>query len=1644
MAHLSRQSNADGPLERGRLDRSTGTYNYIVRYSGEDIESNLSLREKLRINFDLALPDLDDIEGPEQYFNKVTKLVNSQPRWKVRQYVTLSLFNFGKLLMYLDLDPDRWPSGKKITEHSVICQFFTATNPIDDRGGALAEEYKIDSLPNVHTEFPLIEDADSSQHSALVDAIKGKNLVIEGPPGTGKSQTITNLIAAALAQGKKVLFVAEKLAALEVVKRRLDNAGFGDFCLELHSHKSQKRQVLDAIKVRLGKTYLHPSEIQDKITLYESARKLLSEHAERLNSQFKATGLTCHQILMKAVYYRQLSPYPPSEIVITSPILGSNLTPLALRRSEQLIEIFQQSATHIGTQVTEPGNILSHPWAGVTNKRLQPYEIDQVINNLKKWKAALDTLEEEAKQQTDRLNLPSFSSLHELTDFIAEIQSLPPLAGNEPIACLLYLTGNRIEAFAAALKLREQIQAIWSDLPQIFRRECCGDLSALIAAGERLAELNHHLIFDNKSFANLLTLHEQLQATLLDLEKHLPIIQEVSERLRGIFPANLHGLEDFLTVAKHTVRLDPALLQWRNERFDNDGLDTVLKKLHNDIKRLQAASEALALDFQLGQLPPLEELRSVRMQLGQTRLSSWLNGDWRRARRTARMIMHEQRLSSQAMVNRLDDLLLYLEQRRQFENEPGYGQALGEHFRGLNTDLPGLQQLREWYRQIRHQFGAGFGPRARAADAVLRMPADYVTGFRALQQQGVLDQLTSMSENLNLIRQTLTEVANIDASTELAGAGNGWRNLVDRLSVVIATTQPQLRNTWVQLTELQGKYNQSRQLALLIEQWQSSNIINELTQSALQLEIGLDTDAQAAEQAQRLLNFAMAVNQCGEPLQQAFQVNLSHQYIGELHDMAAIVNDLNDNYIRAKQIFSNQVQLNESQWLVGEDSDSFNRICARMMLAATNPNSLANWLDYQRSRGPMAEDGLGWFVAQVECGKLAVNDMITVYHCGIFDRLTREILIESPALSEFAGRSQEQIQQQFRQHDEELIQLQRQRIAYKASDTSRHPVPQGHGGKRVGDYTEMFLLNYQFGLIKRHLPIRQLIERAGNATVALKPCFMMGPMSVAHYLKPGHIEFDLVVMDEASQMKPEDALGAIARGKQLVVVGDPKQLPPTNFFNMLVNGDGDGNDDGVLESSKNILDAAIPVFWPAIRRLRWHYRSQHESLIAFSNQSFYDDDLIIFPSSHGESSEFGVKFFPVAGCFSSRRNMEEAKAIAQEVVKHLLRNTGESIGIVAMNVEQRDQIEFAIETLLKNNPQAQDAYERNQNTIEPLFIKNLENVQGDERDVIYISCTYGPLERDGSVPQRFGPINTADGWRRLNVLFTRAKKRMHIFSSMTKDDIVVKANANQGVQAFRDFLAFAESGHLQQPKLPPEPGPDSPFESSVAKTLKDEGFEIETQVGVAGYFIDIAVRDPARPGRYLIGVECDGATYHSAKSARDRDRLRQAVLENLGWEIHRIWSTDWFKNPAHEIRLLIERLKKLQSEVPIAPVEPEITLPPITVATTQAKTEPGPEEMSLREQLIWFNEHIIRPAFPNTPENKRLLRADMIKALQEYMPETKAEFGERIPANLRQATATWEASQFLQQVLDIITGEFDFGNVQQTTASAQYDLDVFH
>ncbi|MFY8019789.1 MAG: DUF3320 domain-containing protein [Bacteroidia bacterium] len=524
------------------------------------------------------------------------------------------------------------------------------------------------------------------------------------------------------------------------------------------------------------------------------------------------------------------------------------------------------------------------------------------------------------------------------------------------------------------------------------------------------------------------------------------------------------------------------------------------------------------------------------------------------------------------------------------------------------------------------------------------------------------------------------------------------------------------------------------------------------------------------------------------------------------------------------------------------------------------------------------------------------------------ETLYEKALNTHPVLKRFDRNRHEELIQKFREEDQLNFQLNRA----KASLTHFNSLPNVMAGG------QMMVLRTEMNKKIRHLPLRKLIEQAGLAIQDIKPVFMMSPMSIATYIPPGVLNFDLVIFDEASQVKPVEALGAILRGKQLVVVGDSKQLPPTNFFET-ISDDIDEEVDNLTQDIESILGLANAKGIGG-GMLRWHYRSKHESLIKVSNFEFYDNRLIVFPSaSNHEKLGLKLRYHPETfyDRGQSRSNKPEAVLVMDAVLNHIRNYPKLSLGIVSFSNAQKEVLENLFEQARKEYPEI-EAYVQ-AHVDEPLFIKNLENVQGDERDVIFISIGYGKT-KEGYLAMNFGPLNGLGGERRLNVLITRARQCCEVFTNIKAADLNTDKTNSLGVKALKNFLYFAETGNLNMSKETERPA-DSYFEIHVAERLRELGYDIVHQVGANGFFIDLAAKD--ENGNFILGIECDGRMYHSARSARDRDRLRQQVLEGMGWTIHRIWSTDWFANPDREVKRTAEAIEKalLDRNLPIPAFE---------------------------------------------------------------------------------------------------------------------------
>lgn len=579
-----------------------------------------------------------------------------------------------------------------------------------------------------------------------------------------------------------------------------------------------------------------------------------------------------------------------------------------------------------------------------------------------------------------------------------------------------------------------------------------------------------------------------------------------------------------------------------------------------------------------------------------------------------------------------------------------------------------------------------------------------------------------------------------------------------------------------------------------------------------------------------------------------------------------------------------------------------------------NLNALDDLAAFNELGERLRAEGLTSVDRAASANEESATQLVAAFEYAWFSALLDRALSGRKALSGFVREIHEAAVVSFATHDVALLKANRVRLAME--HLKRLPSHDGAGGA-------LAMLRKEIVKRRRQMPLRRLLSQTGKAVQAIKPVFMMSPLSIATFLEQGGTDFDLVIFDEASQVRPVDAFGAILRGKQTIVVGDEKQLPPTSFFDAMTSESGDEDDDGeepLTAGIQSVLELFLAKDAPR-EPLLWHYRSRHHSLIALSNAEFYDNRLMVFPHAEHQRDDLGLEYHylpdAVYGRGRSQRNPGEARAVAEAVLDHARENPGQTLGVAAFSTSQMQAILDELETMRRLEPEYEAFFAAH--PAEPFFVKNLENVQGDERDVIFISVGYG-RDAAGNVSMNFGPLNQQGGERRLNVLITRSRMRCEVFTNLTANDIDLTRTSARGVQALKHFLLYAETKVLDESLSGPPPT-ESPFEAAVRDVLEDADHQVDTQVGVASYRVDLAVVDEHDPGRYLLGIECDGAMYHHARSARDRDRLRQAVLEQMGWHLYRIWSTDWFKHPAREAQRLLAAVE-LAKAMPRDETEP--------------------------------------------------------------------------------------------------------------------------
>lgn len=1489
-----------------RLERDNVEAPWKLIAEDEEILPNHSLAHLMASTYRVRLPIPDDdpanVDDPTwrtRYLAEIQKAVAEISGWKIIDEVALGTFKFQKLAMWEDLGRNR----AQILAHD-LCRAVAG-----DRTVALASSSdlpmakELDDKTHPQTTFHIL-DADSSQHEAIATAVGGASFVLDGPPGTGKSQTIANVIAEFLAGGKTVLFVSEKAAALEVVQRRLQARGLDDFVLACHSHKANKREIVAELGRCLNLGPEGQSNLGDDLQRLYDARHHLNQYVRELHTVRRPLGKTVFQV------HGDLSRLAGKGYLSRCPV------PKILERDAAYLRFVDDLLARLPDcrKVIEEPN---HPWRGCRAKVFSQTLRDEVCHHFGRLASGFGKFRE-VNAVFHKLGLSTVDPTWvEWQGLLKQTRAI--------LACPL-------------------VPAKWFD----------NDARATAEAFVQLDQLT--------------VIYRQMISALPEFE--LNAIRQVAKPLTLVAETSI-------------VKRPGETLRHQCKRVV--GIRESLGKLHERVVAVENAAQKIANVLHILTSAPVKALRRFAELAELIASTKTIRTSWWDAGRRKELLNVVLRGSQEAkaaqdsraeMADRLAPVAFAMESAEIASKAAWYDNFLKRlwptwwHVKAevlawyvgdapsTNDLLRDLKSLFSYHKriafchQVRQQYAADIlvdadGRPAWAATLSALESVDSLEEYGkipsriqlALSEEGDLDRrsLGTAGRMLNKEFTALCEIMEAMAKDYDFGEITEGTSRKVRLSPceLIAWLE---KKTQAVERMLRDSQELVRLLAgggdLLAESVPTQlKVIGELVRVRAQIgpvcariwpsERPKDIENQNWSTMRRLAEAFLA-------LTNQKKAGLSRAEVKALTD-AKIRATLTEEIGRYDAAYAAGFA-DSWQFLQGV-FDITNEVSTRIVIERAPLTSLQRWLterssDAQRihewtqfceiAREVSASD-VGAILQEVQRGELKPEDAGEAFRAR-FLRLWLDAIYELiPAIRQFGSDNHERLIDRFQELDNSSVASASSRI--RAGQLGRADRPRIGTGDAPGS-SELGTLLREVNKKRCHLPLRKLFAAIPTVLPRLKPCMMMSPLAVSTFLNSPDIRFDLVIFDEASQVRPHDAICAVYRGRQLIVAGDQKQLPPTSFFDRTAEDEGNTADEvdgvGALEDFESILDVCCTLGLPP-RRLRWHYRSRREGLIAFANHHIYGNELVTFPSVHDVAGNSAIDFEFVpdgrwkAGT-SGGFNGIEARRTAELVLDHFRNQPEQSLGVIAFSQRQQMRILDELEQLRQANPDLEQFFHEDYQ--EPFFIKNLENVQGDERDVIFLSIGYGP-DDSGRVAMRFGPLNRQGGERRLNVAVTRARYHMKVVSSMRSRDIDLSRTGAVGVKLLRAYLDYAERGMdalrgtitgVNERRF------ESPFEQNVYEELTQRGLTLHTQVGCSKFHIDLAVVDPQEPGRYLLGIECDGASYHSSATARDRDRLRQEVLEGLGWWICRIWSTDWLKDRERQIQRVLGALETSRRE----------------------------------------------------------------------------------------------------------------------------------
>lgn len=1496
------------------------TTKYYLSSNGDEIQENLSLREKLKRDFGILLPEFDDESFDiTAYLKAVEKATRSVSSFKVNRDAALGFLIFKGMLMIKDLDKESWTVGRNgnaLLEHPTLKKLFGEMGTTENVSISNSQDevsYNVDEP--AYAKLPLVYDADHSQHSALIDVlVRGKDVVIQGPPGTGKSQTITNIIAGALDKGLTVLFVAEKLAALEVVKHRLDNVGLEPMLLELHSDKANKKSVLESLAKRLDHNFTTYAGLNGDMDSLKRSIDELNRYSKMMKvSLQEELNLTVHSTLWRFIHLREsgIGPTVFESQYKVSDAISIKIDELS-ERIDYLVEM-KSALDAVGMDLS------SHPFHGFHPNTPTPSLLTELKNTLSEFNSQLTGFKKQVtkfEEYSKGKPGPSLKSLPEMIDHLNGWIDRAEEFGFEDLLNRITQSQNELGHF---LHLTEQLSELDSSIRSY--QQLVTDYSQTLKNIETISVTELALV---QSFVDTLE-----EAKVNALIEQLP---ELKDRVQGIFKQTFETFKSLAGILeKYSVQVDGTRSQlnlWINlgEILEQVPLGAYTMQSErlcrtrslNQLQELIALKQAiLARDEELGQkiyfdlLPAADELsQAIRTLRAGTDWYRIFSSEYRSSVRLHKSLDRLKRpIEAKNRLIELEAIADLIDKKRNWKEHNAWMDVVGEPC-SMEIDLDSLHALSAWNAQLASALKV---PSEKLDLVWMDQVVGIVRDGRIQEVNVLLDQL---EKQMNLLLVELPGLGSHIAGEGYIQTARLYQQFADRITTLTpfiekhshgAGTLTALRDGIQQLLDARDL---RAGLASRTDLDWLGDVYKDVTTDTQTARIGIEIIEQLSnlpvnDELKRYLLGRKPLTTAKEMVQILKKV--------------VLCDNATDTF---KEKMSSIGRFKYQQWVrlpvAAKPSDHLSRLIEKGEKVLAAEESIYTWAQYWNLRSTAAKMGVEPFIEGMEKGTLEGSRIADIYKLAVYNTLLSDFMMDHPGFNSWTGAKMSQLKKALKERDRMIIKKRGRAIAEKRSHYSI--LDPGNDSTRVDEKTEIYLINHLINQARPRVPLRKLMYRAPKTILALKPCFMMSPQSVVRFLAPGQIKFDLLVMDEASQLKPEEAISAIARAKQVVVVGDSKQLPPTSFFQTNMDAQLDEEDEGgsTMTDVESILEIGSRAFGQS-RSLKVHYRSRHQSLVAFSNSHFYDNKLLLFPSPFEPNFRYGVRALYMANAyFQDGLNPVEAAKVVDVIIDHVSTRRNESLGVVAVNLKQSDLIAELLEQRVQDNPALgawiDDLPER-------LFIKNLENVQGDERDVMIISTTYGPKPNTTVVQQRFGPIGYENGWRRLNVLFTRARNSMIVCTSMRPADIKVDEHSNLGVRTLKNYLEYVYNGcSLTETTSIHEP--ESDFEDSVIGILKANGYEAIPQLGVGGYRIDIAVKHPHYEGLYLAAIECDGATYHSSTSARERDRIRQEILEQLGWQgkIWRIWSTDWFQRPEEEKRKLLgflaDRALELQEIYP--------------------------------------------------------------------------------------------------------------------------------